>query len=98
MSNAVKESNSSLERIIQEQLNRLLSPISVISVMLEDAVDEYEDPYLRVIAVYRPSNCIPNAYGVVRQLRPVLAEHGENRFPVISCVAEDEAEIYTEAA
>ena len=98
MSNAEERRNESLERIIQEQLNRLLSPVSVISVMVEDAVDEYDDPYLEVRAIYRPSDCIPETLSVVRHLRPVLAEHGEDRFPVISYVAEDEAGIYTEAA
>ncbi len=94
MSDAGQDRNEQLQQIIRKELERLLTSISVKSVTVEGYEGAYGDPMLRVIVVYEPSDAIPEITGLVRQLRPVLADHGETRFPVMSFVAAEEAEEY----
>ncbi len=94
MTNAEPGRDDELKRVIHEQVEAVLSPISVVSVTLEDDEDAYGDPMLHVIVVYAPNDAQPEISGLVRQLRPALEEQGEDRFPVMSFIAAEEAEAY----
>ena len=94
MSRAKTGSEEGLPRIIQEQLDHLLSPISVISVMVDEDQDYFDESAMHVVVVFDPNDGTPEVSGLVRQLRPVLASHGEERFPVFSFLTPEDAEDY----
>lgn len=83
---------NAIETVLMRQFDRL----GLVSVDAKGAFDHDGDPILRVIVVYEAdkTSLEPSRLsGLVRHLRPALAEHGEDRFPVVSFIdAEESAE------
>ncbi len=78
-------------------MKQQLKPTCIRSVHVEVNEDTFEGPVLHVTAVYARSGREPDPtklLGLVSHLRPELAERGEERFPLLSFVADDEAEHY----
>ncbi len=78
-----------IERIVKQQL----APARILFVRVEEDDDTYGEPVLHVSAIYDKDVGRPEAsklLGLVRHLRPKLAEHEEERFPLMSVVASDE--------
>ncbi len=92
MSNAKTGSEDGLPRIIHEQLERLLGPHPVISVMVDE--DAFGDEDIGVFVVFDPDKDIPEKFELVEELQPVLASYGEERFPILSFLTPEDAEDY----
>ena len=96
MSNAKTGTEDGLPRIIHEHLIPLLIPIQVISVMVDE--DAFGDEAIRVFVVIDPEKVLPRVLGLARALRPILAEHGEERLPIFSFITPEDAKEELRAA
>lgn len=70
-------------------------------VIIEDDVDADGDPVLHVSVIYRSEMGRLDRremIGIVRRLRPALAEVGEERFPIMSFISDIDAETLSGAA
>lgn len=79
--------------IIERQLRDQLEAVRIISVKVEEENDPDGDPVLHVIVVYETKDreLDPSRMsGLLRLLRPALSEHGEDRFPVMSFIAQED--------
>lgn len=89
------------DRVIRTVLDSRFGAERIRDVQTEDDVDADGDPVLQVSVIYRADmgRLDPREMsGIVRRLRPALAEVGEERFPIMSFISDTEAEALSGAA
>ncbi len=83
----------SVEKIVKEVVSERFAGVPIESVRVKSAFDEFDDPILRVTIVLDVEEGAldpTRTLGMIRLLRPRLAEIGEDAFPIISYVAKSE--------
>ena len=96
MVDAENERRDRTFKATESVLMRQFARLDLVSLDVKGGFDHDGDPILHVTVIYDAENTELEASslsGLVRHLRRALAEHGEDRFPVVSFIdAEESAE------
>ena len=93
MIEAAQKHMHEVPEVIEGLLKSYLDPVHMVSVEVREEIDPDGDQVLHVIVVYETNDIEldpSRISGFLRRLRPVLSEGGENRFPVMSFIAQED--------
>lgn len=82
---------------IMDVLGKEFHPVKFVEVVVAETLDHDGDPVLDVTAIYEANDTVLDGSklsAIVRHLRPVLSDSGEERFPMMSFVTRSDYDAF----